>query len=155
MYETFDELGIQPEILQAVKDMGFEEPTPIQKVSIPVALSGKDLIGQAQTGTGKTAAFGIPVLERIDTTKPGPQAVILSPTRELAIQSAEEINHLAQYLPIHALPIYGGQDIERQFKALRKKPNIIVATPGRLMDHMKRGTIDLSNVQILVLDEGD
>ena len=100
MYETFDELGIQPEILQAVKDMGFEEPTPIQKVSIPVALSGKDLIGQAQTGTGKTAAFGIPVLERIDTTKPGPQAVILSPTRELAIQSAEEINHLAQYLPI-------------------------------------------------------
>lgn len=154
MYETFDELGIQPEILQAVKDMGFEEPTPIQKVSIPVALSGKDLIGQAQTGTGKTAAFGIPVLERIDTTKPGPQAVILSPTRELAIQSAEEINHLAQYLPIHALPIYGGQDIERQFKALRKKPNIIVATPGRLMDHMKRGTIDLSNVQILVLDEG-
>lgn len=130
MYETFDELGIQPEILQAVKDMGFEEPTPIQKVSIPVALSGKDLIGQAQTGTGKTAAFGIPVLERIDTTKPGPQAVILSPTRELAIQSAEEINHLAQYLPIHALPIYGGQDIERQFKALRKKPNIIVATPG-------------------------
>ena len=155
MYETFDELGIQPEILQAVKDMGFEEPTPIQKVSIPVALSGKDLIGQAQTGTGKTAAFGIPVLERIDTTKAGPQAVILSPTRELAIQSAEEINHLAQYLPIHALPIYGGQDIERQFKALRKKPNIIVATPGRLMDHMKRGTIDLSNVQILVLDEGD
>ena len=146
MYETFDELGIQPEILQAVKDMGFEEPTPIQRVSIPVALSGKDLIGQAQTGTGKTAAFGIPVLERIDTTKPGPQAVILSPTRELAIQSAEEINHLAQYLPIHALPIYGGQDIERQFKALRKKPNIIVATPGRLMDHMKRGTIDLSNV---------
>ena len=129
MYETFDELGIQPEILQAVKDMGFEEPTPIQRVSIPVALSGKDLIGQAQTGTGKTAAFGIPVLERIDTTKPGPQAVILSPTRELAIQSAEEINHLAQYLPIHALPIYGGQDIERQFKALRKKPNIIVATP--------------------------
>ena len=111
MYETFDELGIQPEILQAVKDMGFEEPTPIQKVSIPVALSGKDLIGQAQTGTSKTAAFGIPVLERIDTTKPGPQAVILSPTRELAIQSAEEINHLAQYLPIHALPIYGGQDI--------------------------------------------
>ena len=87
MYETFDELGIQPEILQAVKDMGFEEPTPIQKVSIPVALSGKDLIGQAQTGTAKTAAFRIPVLERIDTTKPGPQAVILSPTRELAIQS--------------------------------------------------------------------
>lgn len=155
MNDTFQELGISAEILQAVKDMGFEEPSPIQKASIPLTLAGKDMIGQAQTGTGKTAAFGIPILERIDTSKPGPQAVVLSPTRELAIQSAEEINHLAQYLPIHALPIYGGQDIERQFKALRKHPNIIVATPGRLMDHMKRGTIDLSHVQILVLDEGD
>ena len=155
MYDNFKELGISPEILKAVEDMGFEEPTPIQKASIPIALTGKDLIGQAQTGTGKTAAFGIPILSRIDTSKPGPQAVVLSPTRELAIQSAEEINHLAQYLPIHALPIYGGQDIERQFKALRKHPNIIVATPGRLMDHMKRGTIDLSHVQMLVLDEGD
>lgn len=155
MYDTFKELVTRPEILKAVEDMGFEEPTPIQKAAIPVAVSGKDLIGQAQTGTGKTAAFGIPLLERIDLSKPGPQAVVLSPTRELAIQSAEEINHLAQYLPIHALPIYGGQDIERQFKALRKHPNIIVATPGRLMDHMKRGTIDLSHVQNLVLDEGD
>lgn len=155
MYDTFMELGLIPEIMKAVKDMGFEEPTPIQKASIPLAMKGKDLIGQAQTGTGKTAAFGVPVLQRIDTNLPGPQAVILSPTRELAIQSAEEINKLAQYLPIHALPIYGGQDIERQFRALRKKPNIIVATPGRLMDHMKRGTIDLSHVQILVLDEGD
>lgn len=155
MYETFKELGVSPEILKAVEDMGFEEPSPIQKASIPLALTGKDLIGQAQTGTGKTAAFGIPILERIDVKQPGPQAIVLSPTRELAIQSAEEINHLAQYLPIHALPIYGGQDIERQFKALRKRPNIIVATPGRLMDHMKRGTIDLSHVQILVLDEGD
>lgn len=155
MYDTFTELGVKPEILKAVEDMGFEEPTPIQKAAIPTALTGKDLIGQAQTGTGKTAAFGIPILERIDISGKGPQAVVLSPTRELAIQSAEEINHLAQYLPIHALPIYGGQDIERQFKALRKHPNIIVATPGRLMDHMKRGTIDLSHVQILVLDEGD
>ena len=155
MYDTFTELGVKPEILKAVEDMGFEEPTPIQKAAIPTALTGKDLIGQAQTGTGKTAAFGIPILERIDISEKGPQAVVLSPTRELAIQSAEEINHLAQYLPIHALPIYGGQDIERQFKALRQHPNIIVATPGRLMDHMKRGTIDLSHVQILVLDEGD
>ena len=155
MYDTFTELGVKPEILKAVEDMGFEEPTPIQKAAIPTALTGKDLIGQAQTGTGKTAAFGIPILERIDISEKGPQAVVLSPTRELAIQSAEEINHLAQYLPIHALPIYGGQEIERQFKALRKHPNIIVATPGRLMDHMKRGTIDLSHVQILVLDEGD
>lgn len=155
MYDTFKELGLVPEIMKAIEDMGFEEPTPIQKASIPAAMEGKDLIGQAQTGTGKTAAFGIPILEKIDMTEKGPQAIVLSPTRELAIQSAEEMNRLAQYLPIHALPIYGGQDIERQFRALRKKPNIIVATPGRLMDHMKRGTIDLSHVQILVLDEGD
>ncbi len=155
MNDTFKELGISQEILKAVEDMGFEEPSPIQKASIPLTLAGRDMIGQAQTGTGKTAAFGIPILERIDASKPGPQAIVLSPTRELAIQSAEEINHLAQYLPLHALPIYGGQDIERQFKALKKHPNVIVATPGRLMDHMKRGTIDLSHVQILVLDEGD
>ena len=120
-----------------------------------MALTGSDLIGQAQTGTGKTAAFGIPVLERIDTSKPSPQAVILSPTRELAIQSAEEINHLAQYLPVRALPIYGGQDINRQFRSLKQKPQVIVATPGRLLDHMNRGTIDLSAVQIVVLDEAD
>ena len=149
MYETFEELQIVPEILRALNDMGFEEPTPIQKAAIPVALTGSDLIGQAQTGTGKTAAFGIPVLERIDTSKPSPQAVILSPTRELAIQSAEEINHLAQYLPVRALPIYGGQDINRQFRSLKQKPQVIVATPGRLLDHMNRGTIDLSAVQIV------
>lgn len=155
MYETFEELQIVPEILKALNDMGFEEPTPIQKAAIPVAMTGVDLIGQAQTGTGKTAAFGIPVLERIDTSKPSPQAVILSPTRELAIQSAEEINHLAQYLPVRALPIYGGQDINRQFRSLKQKPQVIVATPGRLLDHMSRGTIDLSAVQIVVLDEAD
>lgn len=155
MNEAFQELGLIPELLKAVEDMGFEEPSPIQKAAIPVALSGRDMIGQAQTGTGKTAAFGIPILQRIDLKQPSPQAVVLSPTRELAIQSAEEINKLAQYLPIHALPIYGGQDIERQIRALRKRPNIIVATPGRLMDHMRRKTIDLSHVEILILDEGD
>lgn len=155
MYETFKELGIVPEILKAVEDMGFEEPTPIQKAAIPVAMTGKDLIGQAQTGTGKTAAFGIPVLQRIDISQPAPQAIILSPTRELAVQSAEEINHLAQFMAVHAVPIYGGQDINRQFRALRQHPEVIVATPGRLMDHMKRGSIDLSHVQVLVLDEAD
>lgn len=155
MYETFKELEIRPEILRAVEDMGFEEPTPIQKAAIPVAMTGRDMIGQAQTGTGKTAAFGIPVLQRIDISQPAPQAIVLSPTRELAVQSAEEINHLAQFLPVHAVPIYGGQDINRQFRALRQHPEIIVATPGRLMDHMKRGTIDLSHVQVLVLDEAD
>lgn len=155
MPETFKDLGIVAPILRAVEDMGFEEPTPIQKVAIPVAMTGRDMIGQAQTGTGKTAAFGIPVLQRIDTSLPGPQAIILSPTRELAVQSAEEINHLAQFAAVRALPIYGGQDINRQFRALRGRPEIIVATPGRLMDHMKRGTVDLSHVQILVLDEAD
>lgn len=155
MYETFEELGLTPAILNAVKDMGFEEPTPIQKAAIPVAMTGRDLIGQAQTGTGKTAAFGIPVLQRIDVSMPAPQAIVLSPTRELAVQSAEEINHLAQFMAVHAVPIYGGQDINRQFRALRQHPEIIVATPGRLMDHMKRGTIDLSHVQVVVLDEAD
>lgn len=155
MPETFKDLGIVAPILRAVEDMGFEEPTPIQKVAIPVAMTGRDMIGQAQTGTGKTAAFGIPVLQRIDTSLPGPRAIILSPTRELAVQSAEEINHLAQFAAVRALPIYGGQDINRQFRALRGRPEIIVATPGRLMDHMKRGTVDLSHVQILVLDEAD
>lgn len=155
MYDTFEELGLAPAILNAVKDMGFEEPTPIQKAAIPVAMTGRDLIGQAQTGTGKTAAFGIPVLQRIDISRPAPQAIVLSPTRELAVQSAEEINHLAQFMAVHAVPIYGGQDINRQFRALRMHPQIIVATPGRLMDHMKRGTIDLSHVQVLVLDEAD
>ncbi len=155
MVETFEALGVAAPILRAVREMGFEEPTPIQKAAIPVAMTGRDMIGQAQTGTGKTAAFGIPVLQRIDTTKPAPQAIILSPTRELAVQSAEEINHLAQFTSIRALPIYGGQDINRQFRALRSRPGIIVATPGRLMDHMKRGTVDLSAVQILVLDEAD
>ncbi len=155
MDETFETLGIAEPILRAVREMGFEEPTPIQKAAIPVAMTGRDMIGQAQTGTGKTAAFGIPILQRIDTTKPAPQAIVLSPTRELAVQSAEEINHLAQFMNIRALPIYGGQDINRQFRALRSHPGIIVATPGRLMDHMKRGTVDLSAVQILVLDEAD
>ena len=152
MYETFKELGLSEEIMKAVADMGFEEPSPIQKEAVPIAMQGKDLIGQAQTGTGKTAAFGIPILQRIDTSKPGPQAIVLSPTRELAIQSAEEINHLAQYMNIKTIPIYGGQDIERQFRALKKKTNIIVATPGRVMDHMKPKTIVLSNVQLAVLD---
>ena len=105
MYDTFKELGLVPEIMKAIEDMGFEEPTPIQKVSIPAAMEGKDLIGQAQTGTGKTAAFGIPILEKIDTTEKGPQAIVLSPTRELAIQSAEEMNRLFQDFPISSFPL--------------------------------------------------
>ncbi len=153
--EAFASLQISQPILQALQDMGFEEPTPIQRESIPVALAGGDLIGQAQTGTGKTAAFGIPILERIQAKGPGPFALILAPTRELAIQSAEEINRLAQHTKLWALPIYGGQDMGRQLRSLRKQPPIIVATPGRLMDHMERETVQLDNVQIVVLDEAD
>ncbi|KAB2953116.1 DEAD/DEAH box helicase [Heliorestis acidaminivorans] len=135
--------------------MGFEEPTPIQEKTIPPALEGKDLIGQAQTGTGKTAAFGIPIINKVMTRPEGLQAVVLAPTRELAIQVAEELNRISDKSEIHCLPIYGGQDITRQIRALKKKPQIIVATPGRLMDHMRRKTIRLQEIQVLVLDEAD
>lgn len=157
MLEKFKNLNISDVIINALNEMGFEEPTPIQGESIPVAMEGHDMIGQAQTGTGKTAAYGIPALEKILAAgiPKELQAVVLSPTRELAIQVAEEINHLAQYTPIQALPIYGGQDIERQLRRLRKAPQIIVATPGRLIDHMKRGTIKLNNISTIVLDEAD
>lgn len=155
MLEHFGTLAVSQPILKALNDMGFEEPTPIQRESIPIALAGADLIGQAQTGTGKTAAFGIPILERTQPTGSDPVALILAPTRELAIQSAEEINRLAQYLPHWALPIYGGQDMGRQLRSLKKAPPIIVATPGRLMDHMRRGSISLDAVRIVVLDEAD
>lgn len=157
MLEKFQELNISEVIIRALNEMGFEEPTPIQAESIPVAMAGRDMIGQAQTGTGKTAAYGIPVLEKILAAPPSKeiQTVILSPTRELAMQVAEEMNHLAQFTPIQALPIYGGQDMERQLRRLRKCPQIIVATPGRLIDHMKRGTIQLSHISTIVLDEAD
>ena len=155
MLEKFEQLMISEPVLRALNDMGFEEPTPIQQEAIPVAMSGKDMIGQAQTGTGKTAAFGLPVLERVDGNERHVQVVILSPTRELAIQVAEELNKMAQYTDITALPIYGGQDINRQFRALKKNPQIIVATPGRLMDHMDRGSIKFEDVKIVVLDEAD
>ncbi|MDU3214263.1 MAG: DEAD/DEAH box helicase [Negativicoccus succinicivorans] len=155
MLEEFINLKISKPIITALNEMGFEEPTPIQREAIPIALSGRDMIGQAQTGTGKTAAFGIPMLERVPAKGEGPFALVLAPTRELAIQSAEEINRLAQHLPHWALPIYGGQDMGRQLRSLNKRPPIIVATPGRLMDHMERGTISLDNIQLVVLDEAD
>lgn len=135
--------------------MGFEEATAIQVQTVPVALQGRDLIGQAQTGTGKTAAFGIPLIERLNENSGNIQGVVLTPTRELAVQVAEEINKIAQFKNISALPIYGGQDITRQIKALKKRPQIIVATPGRFMDHMRRKTIRLDAIEIVVLDEAD
>ncbi|QCX34449.1 DEAD/DEAH box helicase [Caloramator sp. E03] len=156
MEKMFDDLGLSKEILKAVEDMGFEEPSPIQKQAIPVILSGKDVIGQAQTGTGKTAAFGMPVIDIINTQDKYLQAVILCPTRELAIQVAEEIKKLSKYKKgIQILPVYGGQSIERQIKALKKGVQIIVGTPGRVMDHINRKTISLDKVKIFVLDEAD
>jgi len=152
---TFYEFGLEQTVIQAVSNMGFEETTPIQEQTIPFALQGKDLIGQAQTGTGKTAAYGIPLVERMETDHQQIQGLVLTPTRELAMQVAEELNKIGQFKGIRSLPIYGGQDINRQIKALKQKPHIIVATPGRLMDHMRRKTIRLHSIQVVVLDEAD
>ena len=152
----FDELNLSRELLKAVNDMGFEEATPIQAQAIPHILKGKDVIGNAQTGTGKTTAFGLPILEMVDPNNKAPQAIILCPTRELAIQVAEEIRTLSKYKQgIHILPIYGGQPIERQIHSLKKGVQIIIGTPGRVMDHMRRHTLKLQNVKIVVLDEAD
>ncbi|MBP1933021.1 DEAD/DEAH box helicase [Ammoniphilus resinae] len=153
--KTFDQLGISGPIQRAITDMGFEEASPIQEKAIPVALTGKDIIGQAQTGTGKTAAFAIPILEKVDTSKEHVQAIVIAPTRELAIQVSEEINRLAKYMGIRALPIYGGQSIDRQIQALKKRPHIITGTPGRLLDHIQRRTLRLDRISMAVLDEAD
>ncbi|MCL2399088.1 MAG: DEAD/DEAH box helicase [Defluviitaleaceae bacterium] len=152
----FEELSLSPESLKAVQDMGFEEATPIQSQCISLIQSGRDIIGQSQTGTGKTAAFGIPLLERIDPDNPKVQALILSPTRELAIQISEEFNKLLRYRQgVRVLPIYGGQPIERQISTLKKGVQVVVGTPGRVMDHIERRTLRLSQVSIVVLDEAD
>ena len=149
-------MNISNEICRAVLDMGFEEATPIQSQAIPVILEGKDIIGQSQTGTGKTAAFGIPLLERINPEDRRLQALILCPTRELAIQVSEEFRKLLKYKDnIRVLPIYGGQPIDRQIAALRKGTQVVIGTPGRVMDHMRRRTIKAETVQMMVLDEAD
>lgn len=153
--KSFNDFGLSPEVMKAVAAMGFEEPTPIQEKTIPLLLSGKDVIGQAQTGTGKTAAFGIPVIEKVDKGRGPVQAVILAPTRELAIQAAEEINKLGAYKKVHALPVYGGTSIDRQIKAIAKGVQIVVGTPGRVLDHIERRTLSLKDVRIVVLDEAD
>ncbi|KUG02727.1 cold-shock dead-box protein a [hydrocarbon metagenome] len=152
---TFNELALAPSIIQAIQSMGFEEATPIQEKTIPIALMGRDLIGRAQTGTGKTAAYGIPLVDRCDVNLEQIQGVVITPTRELAIQVAEELNRIGHFKNVKSLPIYGGQEIDRQIKALRKRPSIIVGTPGRLMDHMRRRTIRLQQVKMVVLDEAD
>ena len=152
----FDELQLSRTLQKAITDIGFEETTPIQSEIIPLMLEGKDVIGQAQTGTGKTVAFAIPIIERIDRNLKEIQAVILCPTRELAIQVTEEFRKLLKYKDeISVISVYGGQDINRQFKALKKGPQILVGTPGRTIDHLNRGSIKFNNVKIAILDEAD
>jgi ATP-dependent RNA helicase DeaD len=153
---VFEDLDISKEIKKAIVDMGFEEATPIQSLTIPKVLEGKDVIGQAQTGTGKTAAFGIPVLEKIYEPDNSVQAIILCPTRELSIQVAEELAKLAMHMKkVKVLPIYGGQPIGRQIRALNKGVHIVIGTPGRVMDHLERRTLKLDGVETVVLDEAD
>ena len=152
----FEELQIDDRILRAVEDMGFEEASPIQAKAIPVVLEGKDIVGQAQTGTGKTAAYSIPMLQKIDPSVKKVQAIVLCPTRELAVQVAEEIRRLAKYMSdIKVLPVYGGQEIVRQIKSLKTGVQIVVGTPGRVMDHMRRKTVRFDNVSMVILDEAD
>jgi len=152
----FSELGIRPEILKSINEMGFEAPTPIQERSIPIIRSGGDMVGQAQTGTGKTAAFGIPALQKADTGSKLPSVIILCPTRELAIQVTGELIKLSKYLEgIWIVPVYGGQPISRQLTALKKGAQIVVGTPGRVIDHLKRGTLKLNNLKMVILDEAD
>lgn len=151
----FTELNLTPSIVKAVQEMGFEEATPIQEQAIPLAMQGKDLIGHARTGTGKTAAFGIPMIEAIRPTSKDIQGLVVVPTRELAAQVAEELNRIGKVRGIHAIPIYGGQDFRSQVKALEDMPHIIAGTPGRLLEHMRRQYIKTSDIKIVVLDEAD
>jgi len=150
----FEELGLKKSILEALRDINFQEPFPIQAAAIPVLLSGQDVIGQAHTGTGKTAAFSLPILQNI-IPKAGIQALILAPTRELAVQISGEISKFSKYIGTKNLTIYGGQSINVQFKDLEGGVEIVVATPGRLIDHLKRGSIELNDVKYVILDEAD
>ena len=152
---AFGTIELSKKMLAAISDMGFEEPSPIQSQTIPLVLEGRDVVGQAQTGTGKTAAFGIPTIEKLIDGSRHIQALVLTPTRELAIQIAEEFNKIGKYKRVKTLPIYGGQSIDRQIRSLRYGVQIVVGTPGRLLDHIRRNTIKLENVQTLILDEAD
>ena len=152
----YEDAPIDERIIRAVQEMGFEVMTPIQQQAIPALLEGRDVLGQAQTGTGKTAAFGIPMIQRIDPEAEGVQCIILCPTRELAIQAADELRKFAKFMHgIKILPIYGGQDITKQIRSLRGNVSIIVGTPGRVMDHMRRHTLQLDHIKAIVLDEAD
>src|SRR6476469_1118603 len=153
---TFDDLGIDKRVLKALADVGYETPSPIQAATIPALLEGRHVVGLAQTGTGKTAAFAVPILSQIDLKQKTPQALVLAPTRELALQVAEAFERYAAHLPgLHVLPVYGGQGYGQQLSALRRGVHVIVGTPGRIMDHLEKGTLDLSELRFLVLDEAD
>jgi len=154
--KLFSELGLSPELLKGIDKLGFEQAAPIQAAAIPVLMSGKDVVGQSQTGSGKTAAFAIPAIEKTDPRERAVQILILCPTRELAVQVAEEVHKLAFFKRgIHALPIYGGQSYDRQLIGLRQGAQIVIGTPGRVMDHMERGTLRLDNLKMVILDEAD
>ncbi len=160
---SFDDLGLRPEILNALADYGYKEPTPIQSAVIPVALRGQDILAAAQTGTGKTAGFALPLIERLapqanTSTSPAKhpiRALILTPTRELAIQVEDSFKAYCKYLPLRSLVVYGGVNIDTQIPILKSGVEILVATPGRLLDHVQNKTLSLSQVSILVLDEAD
>ncbi len=154
--KLFAELGLSPELLKAIDKLGFEQASPIQAEAIPILMAGHDVVGQSHTGSGKTAAFAVPAIEKTDPNLRRVQVLILCPTRELAMQVAEEFHKLALFKRgIHALPIYGGQSYERQFEGLRQGAQIVIGTPGRLMDHLRRGTIRLDKVKMVILDEAD
>jgi ATP-dependent RNA helicase DeaD len=154
--QTFSDLGLDGAVLKAVKDLGYETPSAIQAATIPLLLEGRDVVGLAQTGTGKTAAFALPILARLDLSQKSPQALVLAPTRELALQVAEAFESYATHMKgVHLLPVYGGQGYGVQLSALRRGVHIVVGTPGRIMDHLDKGTLDLSELKYLVLDEAD
>lgn len=150
----FYQMGLKTDLLKMIDEKGYETPTPIQVQTIPLAIAGRDVMGQAQTGTGKTASFGIPILNKVQKGQ-GLQALVLCPTRELAVQVCEEIASLGKIMRINVLAVYGGQSIELQFRGLHRHPEIVVGTPGRLLDHMRRGSINLASLKYLVLDEAD
>jgi len=154
---SFTDLGLRSELVKALTDLGYEEPTPIQRAAIAPILAGRDLLGQAATGTGKTAAFALPILQwlAIEDRRDNPAALVLVPTRELAVQVSQAFHRYGRELGVRVLPIYGGQPIGRQLQALQRGVDVVVATPGRALDHISRGTLDLSGIVTVVLDEAD
>src|SRR6185369_5693433 len=156
MTKPFTELGLSADLLKAIDRLGFEQASPIQAATIPLLLAGRDVVGQSQTGSGKTAAFAAPAIERVDVSRRSTQILILCPTRELAVQVSEEVHKLALFKRgLHSLPVYGGQSYDRQLFGLRQGAHIVIGTPGRVMDHMRRGTLRLNSLKMVILDEVD